>query len=87
MELVEQKKHEYHYIGSQRKIAGCTLFSFNTITRELKIANITKCKVFDMAKMAAAHNDKVAVEKNCIYLQALNKKNALRHLRRMGYEV
>lgn len=86
MELVEQKKHEYHLVGSMRKQEGHILFSFNTSTREIKPAKIIKCTVYDFLKGGAAFNDKVVKEKNCIYLYALNKKNCIKRLMRMGYE-
>lgn len=87
MELVEQKKHEYHLVSSMRKREGHILFSFNTATRAIKPAKIIKCKVYDYLRGRAAFNDKVAKEKNCIYLYALNKKNCIKHLKNMGYEL
>lgn len=87
VELVEQKKHEYHLVGNMRKKVGHTLFSFNKVTGEIKVAKIVKCQVYDYMKQGPAFNDRVDKEKDCIYLYALNKKNCIKHLRRMGFEI
>lgn len=34
--VVENKQHEFKFVGSTKKVAGHTLFSFNTETKELK---------------------------------------------------
>lgn len=87
VELVEQKKHEYNLVGNMRKREGHTLFSFNKVTREIKVAKIVKCKVYDYMRQGPAFNDRVDKEKDCIYLYALNKKNCIKHLRLMGFEI
>lgn len=87
IEQVQLKKHEYHYIGSQRKVQGHTLFSYNTKTHEIKIAEIRKCKVYDIMKQGKAFNDQLTKEKDCIYLYALNKKNFIKKLKNLHYDV
>ena len=86
IEIVEQKRHEYHLVGTMRKRPGHTLFSYNTRTKELKVAKITKCNVYDYQKKCAAFNDKVEKELHCIYLYALNRKNCIKHLKLLGYD-
>lgn len=83
-ELVIKKKHELHLIGSQRKIKGHTLYAFNTVTKEIKVAPVER-KMFFGFNGNMTYKNELTVEKNCIYLQALNEKNARKRLIRMGY--
>lgn len=87
IELLQKKKHEYKLIGSQRKVAGHTLFSFNLITKEIKVANVEKCNTINFITLLPLVNDKIEIEKNCIYRQALNKKNVKKVLLREGFTV
>lgn len=83
-EMVIKKKNEFHLIGSQRRIPGHTLYAFNTVTKEIKIAQIER-KVFFGFNGNMIYKNEITVEKDCIYLQALNEKNARKRLIRMGY--
>ena len=84
IEQVVKKKNEFHLIGSQRKVKGHTLYAFNTVTKEIKVAPV-KRKVFFGFNGNMTYKNELTVEKNCIYLQALNEKNARKRLIRMGY--
>lgn len=84
IEQVVKKKNEFHLIGSQRKIKGHTLYAFNTVTKELQVAPMER-KMFLGFDGAVIYKNKITVEKDCIYLQALNEKNARKRLIRMGY--
>lgn len=85
-ELVEQKKHEFHLIRRQRKIPGHIMFSYNTETHELKVADVEHCKDVSFITRKPLRSDKIVIEKNCIYFQSLNMQNAIKRLKRMGYE-
>ena len=37
-EQVQKKKNEFHLIGQERRIKGHTLFCFNLVKREIKVA-------------------------------------------------
>ena len=39
MEILQKQKHEQVFIGSTKKVPGHTMFSFNTVTKEIKIAS------------------------------------------------
>ena len=86
IEQVVKKKNEFHLIGSQRKIKGHTMFAFNTVTKEIMVASVKRNALlgFDGNVM---YKNKLTVEKNCIYLQALNEKNAKKKLLKMGYSI
>ena len=83
-EQVIKKKNEFHLIGSQRKIKGHTLFAFNTVTKEIKVAPMER-KMFFGFNGNVTYKNEITVEKDCIYLQALNEKNVRKRLLRMGY--
>ena len=78
IEIVIQKevKKELKLIGSQRKISGLTLWQFNENTKEL-----TKAR-FKESSYVIGGGIKLSVitEENCIYFQALNRKNALKKI-------
>lgn len=84
IEQVIKKKNEFHLIGSQRRIPGQTLYAFNTVTKEIKIAQIER-KMFFGFNGNVTYKNEITVEKDCIYVQALNKKNARNKLIKMGY--
>lgn len=69
---VESKKV---FLGSIRKIPGHTLFEFNLDTYELQKAEI---KVDVIVNSSTEYKTRTSVIKkeNCIYIQALNLKNA-----------
>ena len=84
IEQVIKKKNEFHLIGSQRKVKGHTLYAFNTVTKEIKVAPMER-KMFLGFNGNVTYKNEITVEKDCIYLQALNEKNARKRLIRMGY--
>ena len=86
IEQVIKKKNEFHLIGSQRKIKGHTLYAFNTVTKEIQVAAVER-KVFLGLDGNMTYKNELTVEKDCIYLQALNEKNARKRLIRMGYRL
>lgn len=80
-------------VGKTRKVPGHTLFEFNYKTNTLRRAEFIKQEnilEFSQAKMAfdkkVKQINKVKIEENCIYVQALNLKNAIKVLRR-DYKV
>lgn len=85
MELSEQKKQEFHYIGKAKKRNGHTLFSYNVVTGEIKRADIQECHDVDFKTRQPVRNTRVVIEKDCIYRQALNKKNFIKVLLREGW--
>lgn len=86
IEQVVKKKHEYHLIGSERRIKGHTLFSFNVVAREIKPAPIeTKCLLGLDGRVI--YENRVTTEDGCFYIQALNLKNAKKKLIRLGYNI
>ena len=83
-EQVQKQQQEFHLLGKTRRIAGLTLFSYNKETGDVKVAATEKSIEIDYKTKKPVEKAKVVVEKNCIYGQALNKKNFIRHLVRRG---
>lgn len=86
IEQVIKKKNEFHLIGSQRRVKGHTLYAFNTVTKEIKVAPVER-KVFFGFNGNMTYKDELTVEKDCICIQALNEKDARKRLVRLGYCV
>ena len=84
MELLQKQQHEYKYVGSQRKVPGHTMFSFNVKTGEIKVAPSEKCKDVDFKSKEPIRKERLTIEPDCIYRQALNKKNFIKRLKREG---
>ena len=75
---IEQKK-----VATWRRQPGHTVFSFNTKTKELKVATLVEHAAITFSR-TVARQTRIYVEKDCIYVEALNRKNAVKQLRREG---
>lgn len=82
-EQVAKKQKEYHLIGQQRKVPGHTLFEFNKKTKELKPVQVTRRALWGF-EGSAKFETRTDIHEDCIYLQALNKQNVEKKLRKMG---
>lgn len=77
----QQQKKEYKLIASAKHRKGMTLFSVNTVTGEIKPAEyqIEDTLPWEQALLISkGHGNttrKVVIEKDCIYVEALNVKN------------
>lgn len=80
----QQQKKEIKLIGQQRKVPGLTLWEYNEKTNELKPAQYKKEDVvlnsLAPTPEALTKINKVIVNENCIYFQALNLRNARKKL-------
>ena len=83
VELLEQQKQEYKLIGSMRKVPGHTLFSFNVQTGEIKPVKLVREASIGLDGKPV-FKEKITVEKDCYYEQALNRKNFIKRLKRRG---
>lgn len=84
MEQIQKKKNEFHLIGQERRIKGHTLFCFNVATKKIKVAPIKQDIMMGLDGVVIYKNS-VTIEKDCIYVQALNEKNARKRLVKMGF--
>lgn len=83
VEPLEQQKQEYKLIGSMRKVPGHTLFSFNVQTGEIKPVKLVREASIGLDGKPV-FKEKITVEKDCYYEQALNRKNFIKRLKRRG---
>lgn len=83
-ECEQQKRKEFVLLRSERKVPGHTMFSFNLETREIKPAKIEYCTDYLYPRGEPLIKPKLIAEPNCIYRQALNKKNLIKRLKREG---
>lgn len=77
-EFVKQVQQEYKYIGSIKYRLGSILWQFNTETGELKPAKVTVKEQLLWASKGDCTKKirSVIYEDKCVYVQALNRKNA-----------
>ena len=87
MEILQKQKHEQVLVVSMTKVPGYTMFSFNTFTEEIKIAPVKREAMIDYRTRTPKFKESIIVEKDCIYHQALNKKNFIKVLKRYGYSL
>lgn len=87
VELIDKQKHEFKFVGRYRKVPGHTIFSLNTKTGEIKVAPIDHSKDIDFKTQNPVTKDRIVIEPDCIYRQALNKKNFIKRLVREGILV
>lgn len=80
-EVKQKQQNEYKKIGYLKHQNGHTLFSYNTKTHEWKVAEIQKTAYINFDR-SVVKNAKVTVEKDCVYIEALNLKNAKKRLAR-----
>jgi len=91
VEIVEeqQQKKEIKLIGQQRKVPGLILWEYNKTTKLIQVAKFRKINIFisslAMSPESITETHKVVVNENCIYIQSLNLKNAIKKLKSFGY--
>lgn len=79
-----KQQQEYKLVNKVRRNAGHILFSYNTVIKELKRAEFSlECVIVNLVPITKT---KVIKERDCIYFQALNEKNAWKVIRR-DYKV
>ena len=78
----ERKQHEFKLIGHQRRIPGHTLFCVNIKTGEINVAPVDRSKAVDFKTGMPTYRERIVVEPNCLYRQALNRKNFIKKLKR-----
>lgn len=81
--MVQSRQLEFKKVSTWRPQRGHTIFKFNTKTKELARAEIQRTALIDI-RQQVHYEKKIFVEKDCIYIEALNKKNAIKQLRREG---
>lgn len=88
-EFVKLVQQEYKYIGSIKYRPGSTLWQFNTETGELNPAKVTVKEqlVWTSKGDCTKKTRSVIYENKCVYVQALNRKNAEKKILRFISKV
>lgn len=84
-EFVKQVQQEYKHIGSIKYRSGSTLWQFNTETGELKPVKIIVKEqlVWTSKGDCTKKTHSVIYEDKCVYMWALNRKNAEKKILRV----
>lgn len=77
-----QAPTELKLVGSQKKVKGHTLFSYNEKTGEWKQTNVKRNIEIGLDGLPV-YKTEVTKEPNCIYIQALNLENAKKRLKKL----
>jgi len=79
----QQQRKELKKVNELFKHPGQTLWEFNTVTGELAPAKYTRGAVViegTAVKAIRSESSKLIMKDNCLYVLAINKKNAMRHI-------
>lgn len=83
MEMLQEQEKQLKLIGSMKVVPGHIMFCYNRVTKE-----ISKAKYKSLVQMTISGdiklNNKLTIDKDCFYEQALNKKNFIKKLKKYG---
>jgi hypothetical protein len=86
--LQQQQQHDYTYHGSQQLQPGQKMYRFKMPKGPLEVVDLKREKTFDMQTKDMTPVAKINAEADCIYIPALNEKNAMRKILKMfGFRV
>lgn len=77
----QKEKQEHKHLGRIRQHPGHTLFEINTKEGSIRRAKFIDKKIFKLGTGSTA-NKSVQINKDCVYISALNVKNALRKFKK-----
>ena len=77
-----QAPTELKLVGSQKKVKGHILFSYNEKTGEFKQADVKRNIEIGLDGLPV-YKTEITKEPNCIYIQALNLENAKKRLKKL----
>lgn len=87
---IQQRKKqqvEYKFIGSIQHRTGHTLFAINRVTGEVHLAKFVKKDILQWAEaiqlVKGIIKRDVLMEKDCVYIEALNKANAIKKYKKI----
>lgn len=71
-----------HHIGTIRPHSGHTLFEINAVSGDIAPAEFEVSTAVYSANSKGLVRRKIVIKANCVYISALNKKNAIKQLLR-----
>ena len=87
------QKQEHRFLGTVVRRTGLTLFEYNSKskTKTVQVAEVNTQYSYryneKTKKVGVSSRIRVQVRDGCMYVQALNLKNAIRKVRKAGFEV
>lgn len=85
------QKQEHRFLGRIIRRPGLTLFEYDSAARVVRVAETNTQHFYSLnAKrntVGVSSTCRVQVRAGCMYLQALNLKNAIRKVRKEGFVV
>lgn len=87
IEVLDKIKKENKLVDTQRRVLGHTLFEYNVMTGEINPADINRKVELSFKTLTPIYRQEVQIKPNCIYRQALNKRNVIERLRREGFSL
>lgn len=83
------QKQEHRFLGTVIRRTGLTLFEYNSKTMQVAEVNTQHSYRYNekTKKVGVSSSVRVQVRDGCMYVQALNLKNAIRKVRKAGFEV
>lgn len=84
----KEQQQKFDYQGSTKLQPGQKLFQYDMEKGELSEVKLEAEKTFDMATGDKTKHSKINAQNTCIYVEAINKKNAMRKvLKKFGFHV
>ena len=77
--ILKDAQKEYKMVGFQKRVAGHILFEFNTEINQLNRAKVNHEAILNMDG-SVSNKARVNIKKGCVYVQAMNEKNAIKKL-------
>lgn len=85
------QKQEHQYLETVILRPGLTLFEYNSKSKTVQVAEVNTQHSYryneKTKKVGVSSRIRVLVRGGCMYVQALNLKNAIRKVRKEGFEV
>ena len=89
-EVKAQQQRQFRLIGSLRRIAGLQLWQYDLTTGELSVADVKRTVEIGV-DLQPVYKNRTVQQELCLYVQALNRENAMKHIRRYlkecGYNI
>ena len=85
------QKQEHRFLGTVIRRTGLTLFEYNSKSKTVQVAEVNTQYSYryneKTKKIGVSSRTRVQVRDGYMYVQALNLKNAIRKVRKAGFEV
>lgn len=85
------QKQGHRFLGTMIRRPGLTLFEYDSKTKTVRTAEVNTQQFYSYNakrnKFSFSTTSRVQARDGCMYFQALNLKNAIRKVRKEGFEI